>query len=93
MRRLNRSETVRAAGVGIAVILVLAAIAALVAPKLIKLAPLREQLVTQLSGQLHAKVGLASLRVSLFPLPHLVLDHLRLSVPPTLDVTIESAAV
>ncbi|MGD0076611.1 MAG: hypothetical protein ABSD31_20120, partial [Candidatus Binataceae bacterium] len=93
MRRFNRSAAVRAAGVGIAVILVLAAIAALVAPKFIKLAPLREQLTTQLSAQLHAKVGLASLRVSLFPLPHLVLDQLRLSVAPTLDITIESAAV
>ena len=79
--------------VGIALILVLTATAALVAPKFIKLAPLREQLVTQLSAQLHAKVDLASLHVSLFPLPHLMLDKLRLSVAPTLDATIESAAV
>ncbi len=83
----------RAAGVCIALILVLAAIAALVAPRLIKLAPLRKQLVTQLSAQLQAKVDLASLRVSLFPLPHVVLDQLRLSVSPTFDATIESAAV
>ena len=49
--------------------------------------------MTQLSAQLHAKVDLASLSVSLFPLPHLVVDQLQLSVAPTLDATIESAAV
>jgi hypothetical protein len=93
VRRLNRSAAVRAAVVGIALILVLAATAALVSPKLIKLAPLRQQLVAQLSAQLHAKVDLASLHVSLLPLPHVVLDQLRLSAAPTLDASIESVAV
>ena len=79
--------------VGIALGFVLAAIAGLMAPKLIKLATLREQVVTQLSAQLHAKVDLASLSVSLFPLPHLAVDQLQLSVAPTLDATIESATV
>ena len=78
---------------GIALVFVLAAIASLLAPKLIKTASLREQVVKQLSTRLHAKVELASLSVSLFPLPHLTVDHLQLSAAPTLDATVESAAV
>ena len=93
MRRLNRPAAVRAVVVGVALILVLAAIAALAVPRLIKFAALREQLVTQLSAQLHAKIDLASVHLSLLPLPHVVLVQLRLSMPPALDATVESAAV
>jgi len=65
----------------------------LLAPKLIKHAGLREQLVTQLGTQLGAQVELATVDVSLLPLPHVVLDHLRLSAPPLVDAHIESVVV
>jgi hypothetical protein len=83
----------RAAVIGIALIVVVAAAAGLLAPKLIERAGLREQLVTQLGAQLGAHVELAAFGMSLLPLPHVVLDHLRLSALPTVDASIESVAV
>ncbi len=78
--------------VGGVISLALAAAAALLVPRLIASARLRERLVTELSAQLGAQVDLDSLRMALLPLPHVVLDELRLSAP-TVDVTVESASV
>ncbi|HUK37219.1 MAG TPA: hypothetical protein VLV86_25060, partial [Vicinamibacterales bacterium] len=56
-------------------------LAALVAPRLINSARLRDQIVAQLSDRLHAAVQLGSLRIVLVPLPHVVAEHVSVSIP------------
>ncbi|HUI25501.1 MAG TPA: AsmA-like C-terminal domain-containing protein [Candidatus Kryptonia bacterium] len=68
-------------------------LAALVAPRLINSARLRDQIVAQLSDRLHAAVQLGSLRIVLVPLPHVVAEHVSVSIPDVVGGTIESVAI
>ena len=83
----------RAAVVGFALITAVAAAAVLLTPKILERAGVRERLATQIGAQIGAHVELAAIRVSLLPLPHAVVDHVRLAVTPKVDATIESIAV
>ncbi|MGH3055353.1 MAG: hypothetical protein ACRDL7_10295, partial [Gaiellaceae bacterium] len=91
--RLKRPTVVRVLVVGCALLLLLAAAGVLVAPAAFKRAGLHEQVVRTLAAQLGGTVELGAVRVSLFPIPHVVLDQLRIRVAPTVDAAIASVSV
>ena len=62
-------------------------------PRVIALAPVHQRIVTELSQRLGAAVEIRRIRLSAFPLPHVVLDDVRASVPAIFDATVVSAAV
>ena len=77
----------------LALIVLLFGAAHLLLPRFVALAPVRHRIVTELSEQLGAAVEIRRLRLPVFPLPHVVLDEVRLSVPGTFDATIAAASV
>lgn len=80
--------------VGVLVFLaILAMAAALVVPRLIEGAHLREKIATQLSRQLGGEVQLGSLHLSWLPLPHVVLEQVSLEIPGSVRATIPSTSV
>ena len=72
---------------------ILAVAGVFLAPILVARIQLRERLVAQLSEQLGAPVEVAMLRLSLLPLPHVVLEGLHLAVAPWGEATIEAVSV
>ena len=82
----------RALVIGGALLLVLAT-GMLVAPAVIKRAGLHERVASALAAQLGGPVELSAVRLTLFPLPHVVLDQLRLTVAPTVDAGIASVSL
>lgn len=91
MSRWKRVGLAVLGGFGLVMVLLLAG--GFVALKFVDLAPLRSQIITQLAAQLGAEVKLARLRVSLLPLPHVVLDDVSVSIPGTVEATFTSASV
>jgi hypothetical protein len=77
---------------GLALVLVVLLGAALVGPRLINLASLRERITAQLAQQLGAKVGCDSLSLSLLPRPAAVLRQLSVSIPGTIDMKIATVS-
>lgn len=90
MSHVNRMARVGLAGLALVLVMLLGA--ALVVPRLINLAPLRERITAQLAQQLGAKVGCDSLSLSLLPRPAAVLRQLSVSIPGTIDMKIATVS-
>jgi hypothetical protein len=73
-------------------VIVLVALATAMAPRLINLAPLREQVAQHLAQRLRGTVDLGRIRLSLFGMPHVVIEHVRIAIPGRLAGTIASVA-
>jgi cytoskeletal protein CcmA (bactofilin family) len=91
MTRVKRM--IRAGLAGLALVLVVLIAVALVAPRVIDLRPLRDQITGELSQQLGATVTCDALRLSLLPLPAAVLHRVSVSIPGKIDTNITSVSV
>lgn len=72
--------------------LVVLVIAGLLVPRVADLSRLRARIVAQLSERLGAQITIATLRLSLLPLPHVVLGQVALSLPDGTAVAIASVS-
>jgi hypothetical protein len=91
MSRVKRM--VRVSLAGLAFFLVVLAAAALLAPRLVDLRHLRDEITAQLSRQTGAIVSCNTLRLSLLPLPSVVLHRVNVSIPGKFDANIASVSV
>jgi hypothetical protein len=78
---------------GVALVLVVLIAVALVAPRLVDLRHLRDQITAELSQQLGARVRCDALRLSLLPLPAAVLHRVSVSIPGKIGANIASVSV
>jgi hypothetical protein len=91
MSRVKRM--IRAGLASLALLLVVLVAGALVAPRLIDLQHLRDQVTGGLSQQLGARVTCDALRLALLPLPVAVLHRVNVSIPGKIDARIVSVSV
>jgi hypothetical protein len=77
----------------LAVAVILVSVAVVVTSTLGDVPWLRERVVSVLSRQLHGTVTMRELRLSLLPLPHVVLDQVRLSIPGSVEASVASVSV
>ncbi len=77
---------------GLGLVVTLLVVALLMLPRLIGLPSLGNQLAREASRRLGAEVKVHALRLSFWPLPHVTLDRVSLSLPRTIDVTVESVS-
>jgi len=78
-------------GVGVLLILLLAFL--LIVPRLINLEPIREKALSSISEKVGGEVKFQRFDLSFFPLPHVVLHQLSLSIPGKVSGTLESLRV
>lgn len=90
---IRRKRLALALGGALALLALVAAVAAVATWRRIDLPRLREQVVALLSPYVAGSVEIQALRVSLLPLPHVVLDGVSLSQPGTAEVKIASVSV
>ena len=86
-------KMVRASLVGLALLLVVLAVVAFLAPRLVDLRHLRDEITAQLSRQMGAIVSCNALHLSLLPLPSVVLHRVNVSIPGKIDTNITSVSV
>jgi hypothetical protein len=90
---IRRKRLALALGGALAVLVILASVAAVVTSKLGDATRLRARVASALSRQLHGSVTIRALRLSLLPLPHAVLNEVRLSIPGAAEARINSVSV
>jgi hypothetical protein len=83
----------RASLAALALLLVVLAVVAFLAPRFIDLRHLRDEITAQLSRQMGAIVSCDALDLSLLPLPSVVLHRVSVSMPEKVDMTITSVSV
>jgi len=90
---MNRKNIARGALGGLGIVVVLGLVAGFVLPRFVDLAPYKAQIVTRLSEGLGGDVTLRGLRLSVWPLPHVVLEGVHFSVPQRVDGTLTRVSV
>ena len=86
-------KMLRASLAGLTLFVVVLAVVALVAPRLIGLRHLRDRITAELSQRLSATVRCDALGLSLLPLPAVVLRGVHVSIPGRIDTHIGSVSV
>ncbi len=83
----------RAALGALALVLLLALVGTVLAPRIVDTAWLRTTVAEQLGTRLGAQVTMGDVRLALLPLPHAVLREVHVAIPGRVDAAVESVSV
>ncbi len=84
----NRKRMMKRVFYGMGVLLLLLVCAALLLPRFINTALVKEKLLHGLSQKISGTVTFRNIAISLFPVPRLVIDQVRIAMPERLDATV-----
>ena len=84
----NRKRMMKRVFYGMGVLLLLLVCVALLLPRFINTALVKEKLLHGLSQKVSGTVTFRNIAISLFPVPRLVIDQVRIAMPERLDATV-----